>query len=313
MRLGILVDAACDLPRAFIAQNPIRMMPIPIRIGDRELVDVRDEDDTRKFSENVLAAGVVDAEIHPYAQEQLEALFLERIVLDFDYVICLTITASRSPIFEQTQKFAFQIITKYKPLRLAAGVPGPFAMRVLDSGNLFAAQGVQVMELARLIRADTPVARIVRRLEEIIPQTYCYIVPADLRYMHARDKQRGGKGVGFVGHTLGNALDVKPIARCFRGETGSVAKVRHFAAAAERLFTNVTREIERGLVVPFVNLSYGGDWTALTQGPAYVALARAASLRGVELHWSYLSMTAGVNVGPGALTVGIIAQPHSFT
>ena len=40
MRLGILVDAACDLPRAFIAQNPIRMMPIPIRIGDRELAFV---------------------------------------------------------------------------------------------------------------------------------------------------------------------------------------------------------------------------------------------------------------------------------
>ena len=39
MRLGLLVDAACDLPLAFIAQNPIRVMPIPIRIGDRELVD----------------------------------------------------------------------------------------------------------------------------------------------------------------------------------------------------------------------------------------------------------------------------------
>ena len=47
-----------------------------------------------------------------------------------------------------------------------------------------------------------------------------------------------------------------------------------------------------------MNLSYGGDATALTQLPAFLALARAASLRGVELHWSYLSMTAGVNVGP---------------
>ena len=106
---------------------------------------------------------------------------------------------------------------------------------------------------------------------------------------------------------------MKPIARCFRGETGPVAKVRHFAAAAERVFANVTREIERGLLAPFVNLSFGGDWTAIAQLPGFVALTRAATARGVDVHWSQLSMTAGVNVGPGALTVGIVAQPHEFT
>ena len=313
MRLGILVDAACDLPREFIAQNPIRMMPIPIRIGDRELVDVRDEEDTRNFFEQVLAARVPGVEIRPYVEEQLESLFLERIVIDFDYVICLTIAASRSPIFAQTQSFAFQIITKYKPLRQAADVPGPFAIRVFDSGNMYAAQGVQVMELARLIRADTPVTRILRRMEEIIPQTYGYIVLSDLEYLKARARERGERSPGIVGRTLGNALDMKPVARCLGGETGTVAKVRHFAAAAERLFANVTREIERGLVVPFVNLSHGGDWTALTQLPAYLALARAASQRGVDVCWSRLSMSAGVAVGAGALAVGIVAQPHEFT
>jgi DegV family protein with EDD domain len=313
MRLGILVDAACDLPREFIAQNPIRVMPIPIRIGDREVVDVRDEEDTRQFAEDVLAAGIVDAEIRPYDPEQLESLFLERIVIDFDYVICMTFAARGSPIFEHTQKFAFQILTKYKPLRLTAGVPGPFAMRVFDSGNMSAAQGAQVMELARLIRADTPVTRIVRRMEEVIPQTYGYIVPSDLRYLQARARRRGQRGLGIVGHALGNALDVKPIARCFHGETRTVAKVRHFAGAAERVFANVTREIERGLGAPFVNLSHGGDWTALAQLPGFLAMARAASLRGVDVHWSHLSMSAGVNFGHGALTVGIVAQPHEFT
>ena len=265
MRLGLLVDAACDLPLAFIAQNAIRVMPIPIRIGDRELVDVRDEEATRKFSEHVLAAGITDVEVRPYSEEQLESLFLERLVVDFDYVLCITMTSQRSPIFATAQKFSFQIITKYKAVRQAAGVPGPFAMRVFDSRNMFAAQGVQVMELARLIRADTPVTRIVRRMEEVVAQTYGYIVPSDLDYLHARARSHGDRNMGFIGHALDNALDMKPIACCFRGETGPVAKVRHFAAAAERVFANVTREIERGLVVPFVNLSYGGNWSSLVQ------------------------------------------------
>ncbi len=241
------------------------------------------------------------------------SLFLRPLVVDFDYVICVTTTSQRGPIFATAQKFAFQIITKYQPLREAAGVPGPFAIRVFDSRNLFAAQGVQIMELARMIRADTPTPRIFRRLEEIIPQTYGYIVPSDLDYLHARARAHGDRSMGFVGHRLGNALDMKPIARCFRGETGPVAKVRHFAAAAERVFANVAREIERGLLVPFVNLSYGGDWTALAQLPAFIMLSKAASVRGVDVHWSRLSMVAGAIVGPGALTVGIVAQPHEFT
>ena len=312
MRLGILVDAACDLPRAFIAQNPIRVMPIPVRIGGRELIDVRDDAETKDFFLRVLAAGMTDVESRPYTEEELEKLFLPRLVLDFDYLICVTIASQRSPIFERAQKFSFQVITRYKPLRQAANVPGPFAMRVLDSRNLFAAQGVQIMELARLIRADTPVPRIVRRMDEIVPRTYCYIVPSDLRYLHARARRRGERGEGLLGYTLGKTLDMKPIICCIGGETGTVARVRRFSAAAPRIFGNVTRENERGLLVPFVNLSYGGDWTALAQLPEFLALSRAASQRGVEVHWSHLSMSAGVNVGPGALTVGIIAQPHSF-
>ena len=202
MRLGILVDAACDLPQAFIAQNPIRVMPIPVRVGGRELIDVRDDAETKDFFLRVLAAGATDVESRPYTEEELEKLFLPRLVLDFDYLVCVTIAAQRSPIFERAQKFSFQIITKYKPLRQAANVPGPFAMRVLDSGNLFAAQGVQVMELARLIRADTPVPRIVRRLDEIVPRTYCYIVPSDLRYLHARPGRQGEKGAGFFANAV---------------------------------------------------------------------------------------------------------------
>lgn len=312
MRLCMLVDAACDLPLAFIAQNPVRVIPIPLRVGDREMVDVRDPSDTQAFSEKFLEAGMADAEIRPYAEEQLEALFLRPLVVDFDYVICVTITSQRSPIFATAQKFAFQIITKCKPLREEAAVSGPFAMRVFDSQNMFAAQGVQAMELARMIRADTPMPRIFRRLEEIIPQTYGYIVPSDLDYLRTRARSHGDRGTGFVGHRLGNALDMKPIVRCYRGATAPVANVRHFSAAAERVFANVTREIERGLLVPFVNLSFGGDWTAIAQLPGFAALAKAASARGVDVHWSRLSMTAGVNVGPGALTVGIVAQPHEF-
>jgi fatty acid-binding protein DegV len=239
-------------------------------------------------------------------------LFLKKLVLEFDYVICLTIASTRSPIFERTQKSSFNILTRYRPVREAAGLHAPFAMRVYDSRTLFAGQGVQILELARLLREDMPVTRVFKRMEEIIPQTYAYLVPTDLYYLYHRARKRGDRSVGFFGYTLGSALDIKPIARSFRGETGPVAKARPFDAAAERVFANITREIGRGLLAPFVNLSYGGDWKPIQQLPGYQAMAKAAQARGVEICWSHLSITAGVNVGPGALTAGIIAQSHEF-
>ena len=180
MRFGMFVDAACDLPPAFVAKNPVYVLPIPIRVGSRQLIDNRDETATRKFFERVLAAGATDVESQPYGEVELEKLFLDRLVLDYDYVICVTIDTVRSPIFERTQKASFQILTKYRAVRQAAGITGPFAMRVLDSCNMFAAQGVQILELARLIRADTPVTRIFKRMEEVIPQTYGYMIVDDL-------------------------------------------------------------------------------------------------------------------------------------
>jgi DegV family protein with EDD domain len=308
----MLVDAACDLPPAFLAENPVHVLPVPIRVTDKIVTDTRDPEVTRRFYEQVLATGITDVESLPYTEEQLVALFLDKLVLDFDYVICLAINSERSPIFERTQKSSFQILTQYRDARQAAGMPGPFAMRVFDSRNLFAGQGVQVLELARLIRADTPVTRIFKRLEEIIPQTYGYLVPDDLYYLYSRARKRGDRSVGFMGYTFGNALDIRPITRCLRGETGPVARVRHFSAAAERVFANVTREIERGLLAPFVNLSFGGDPAPLHRLPAYRAMTKAATAHGVEVHWSHLSMAAGVNVGPRALTVGIVAQTHEF-
>jgi fatty acid-binding protein DegV len=102
------------------------------------------------------------------------------------------------------------------------------------------------------------------------------------------------------------------VLRCVQGETGPVAKVRHFEAAAKRLFENLAQQIERGLLAPFVNLSYGGDLDVIPELEGYAQMARVAAARGVQVQVSAMSMTGGVNVGREALAAGIIAQAHEF-
>ena len=97
MRIGIVVDSACDLPREFIDQHAIQIMPITLRIGDVFVEDWRDPIETQKFYAWRLDQGRADyAESIPYSPEQIETLFLERLVLEYDYVFCLTISGMRT-------------------------------------------------------------------------------------------------------------------------------------------------------------------------------------------------------------------------
>src|SRR5512141_33170 len=49
MKIGLVVDSSCDLPRSFFDQEGVELMPSTIRIGDKTFEDVRDERETIMF------------------------------------------------------------------------------------------------------------------------------------------------------------------------------------------------------------------------------------------------------------------------
>src|SRR5690606_3652078 len=96
MRIGLVVDSACDLPPDFFERERVEILPIPVRIGDATQVDHRDEAQTLAFLESHIAERGANAETIPYSPEQIRDLFLERLVVEYDYVFCMTIAGSRS-------------------------------------------------------------------------------------------------------------------------------------------------------------------------------------------------------------------------
>ena len=118
MRIGIVVDSACDLPKSFIEENNIVVMPISVRVGDKTFVDRRDPQETWSFYASHLDTRSEDhAESIPWAQQQIEELFLDRMVLEYDHVFCLTITSARSLIYDHANKASLNIIDRYKERR----------------------------------------------------------------------------------------------------------------------------------------------------------------------------------------------------
>ena len=160
MRIGLVVDSGCDLPKDFIDANNILVMPVPIRIGKEIFVDDRDPQRAREFYARHEVDKNHDAETAPPTVDQIRTLFLEQAVGEFDYALVQTVPKSRSPIFENATEAAHAILGDYKKYREAAGREGPFRIRVSDSQTLFAGQGVLAAETMRLINTEMKVGDI---------------------------------------------------------------------------------------------------------------------------------------------------------
>lgn len=314
MRIGLVVDSACDLPLEYLQRNEVTVLPITVRIGDAVLADHRDEQATLEFLHAHVAERGHEAETMPFTVQQIHDLFLQRLVIDYDYVFCMTITKTRSPIFDNATQASFAILNDYRPVRAAAGHDTPFALRVIDTQNLFAAQGVTAVEAVRLRAAGEGAPKIRARLEHLAMHTHGYLVPPDLYYIRNRGRAKGDRSVGLLSAALGSALDIKPVLHCNRGETGPVAKIKGFNPAVQKLFEHVVQRIGHGdLLTPTLCVSYGGDLESLHALPGYDALRQACQVHNIELFESVMSLTGMVNVGKGALVVGFAAEGQKFS
>lgn len=308
MRIGLVVDSACDLPFDYLEANQITVLPITVRIGEAVLADHRDEEATLHFLHTQIAERGAEAETMPFTVEQIHDLFLKKLVIDYDYVFCMTITRTRSPIFDNAQQASFAILNDYKPVRTAAGNATPFALRVIDTQNLFSAQGVTAVEAVRLREAGEGAPKIRARLENLALHTHGYLVPRDLYYLRNRARSKGDRSVSLLSAALGSALDIKPILHCHRGDTAPVAKIKGFEPAVARLFEFAIARVGAGLMTPTVCLSYGGELDEMRELPGYQELRSACTANNVELFESVMSLTGMVNVGKGALVVGFAAE-----
>jgi DegV family protein with EDD domain len=312
MRIGLVVDATCDMPSSILEHYGIVILPIGIKIGDTQFADTRDEQAAATFIESDIGERGVDAETSSFSVDQIRDLFLKRLVIDYDYVFCLTVMKNRSPIFNNATQASFVILNDYKPIRVAAGHNTPFSLRVIDTQNVFAAQGVTMIEAAQMIAAGEQPPKIRGRIEQLVPNTHGYLIVRDLHYMRARTRKKGEASVSLFSASVGSMLDIKPILYGNRGQTSPVAKVRGFDNAARKLLVHVADRVRGGLLSPNVCMSYGGPLEEMRALPGYNSLREMCLTHGVALHESTMSLTGMVNLGKGALMLGFAAEGQLF-
>jgi len=148
MRIGIVVDSACDLPLEYFQQHNIHLLPITVRIGQAVLADHRNEQATLQFLNAHLAERGFEAETTPFTVQQVRDLFVSQLAIDYDYVFCMTITKTRSPVFDNANQSINYIARPQVPFR------GERLIATISKS--VGAQGITIRSMAGIIVGTTP-------------------------------------------------------------------------------------------------------------------------------------------------------------
>ncbi|MFN2168091.1 MAG: DegV family protein, partial [Anaerolineae bacterium] len=184
MRIGVVNDASCDLPRSYLEEHGIHVLPNLLSLGGKRVLDDRDPDKTMQIYRRYLTDRELPCSSAPWASEDMAQLFLEQVVPRYDRVLVIAPDAARSDVFQQATEASYAILQTYRDRREKAGRSGTFALRVLDSGSLGAGHGLLAWRASSLARAGgMPFEKYRAALSADAARTRCLIVPGDLYYL----------------------------------------------------------------------------------------------------------------------------------
>ncbi len=301
-RIGVVIDSACDLPADYISQQNILVLPINLYLGNEHLLDVRDPDTTIDFYERYARNRKQAAETAPPNTVQIIESLLEY-ASHFDRLLIVTVTSTRSKVYENATKAQLPLINALIKRRREDDVGGSVLLRVHDSKTMFTGQAVLVHEMVRLLQDGLNFNELCHRADEFSDHIHAYLVPNDLFYVRERARQKGEKSVSWLSYQAGTLLNIKPVIHMHRGNSGALTTARGFDSALEKLIEIATTAIDDGLKTNTVVLSYAGDPKVMGENRLIREFRAYAVTKGVEVLESVMSTTAGLNVGPGAVSL----------
>jgi fatty acid-binding protein DegV len=308
LRIGLVIDAACDLTRAQIEAHGIRVLPSMLEIGDRAWVDERAPEATMLCYRRFLADRAIAARARACSAAEIQELFLRSLVADYERVLVFCAGAEFSEAFQHATEASYAILQGYRERRDTTR-PGGFALRVLDTGTLCAGEAVLVCRAVQLLyEQGQPFDQTRRALRDEAASVSCLLVPGDPWYLRRRGLDGAGRGLGMADALLARAPDVRPVVSIEAGRRGVAGRARGFTAACALAMTRAQEAIGRGLGTPALTLSFGGDPRVIREMPAYQDLEAQAVAARVDLHLAVMSATMGARLGPGALSIAWMNQ-----
>lgn len=308
MRIGLVVDASCDLPDVHLEANGIRILPSILQFDGKSWLDDRAPEQTMMFYRRFIADRAVDARSGACSAAEIREIFLQELVLDYERVLVISACAEYSDMFQRATEASYAILQDYRERREQGEREGSFALRVLDSRTVCAGEAIIVCRALQLLaEGRLGFEKIRRALRDEVLRATCLLVPGDPWYLRRRGLDGHGPSLGRTEYALARISDLTPVLELIGGRRQTVARRRGFHGACATALGRAGNAIEHGLGTPTLVLSFGGDPRVIREMPAYQELEGRAAAARIDMHFSVMSATMGVRAGPGALSLAWLA------
>ncbi|HHN94029.1 MAG TPA: DegV family protein [Anaerolineae bacterium] len=212
-KVSIVTDSAITIDPALIERLDVTIVPLVVRVGDREYIDGEDlnrEELLRRMAEERVRPQIVG----PTAQDFRHVY--NRLTRRTDQIISLHSSAGLSAICQEAQKAADEFL-------------GRCDIVVMDSETVSLGLGVLVEKAARLAARSLSLHEILRHIRGLIPRIYIVLITNTMDYLEHSGLISPSQAI------LGTMLGIRPFLAIEEGNLIPMEKVRSRERAIDKL------------------------------------------------------------------------------
>jgi DegV family protein with EDD domain len=273
--IAIITDSSSDIPRDYIEQHHIFVLPLQVNMPEGQYYDGVDITPDEVYSRMPKVIPSTSQPSPGYIQQVFQRIKEE----GYQEAIAVCISSGLSGT--------------YSVIRMCAKEVEGLVVHAVDSHRLSMALGLLVMQAVEMNEAGRPSGEIVATLNDSWKKTNAFFCMPSLIYLI-----KGGR-IGLVEGTIGTLLRIIPVIS-INNEEGryyTYAKMRSYPLAIKKIEETVRTLVNNKRVN--IAVMHGG---ALEQAKrVYASLENMAGL--CNVYMCQISPALGVHTGPGLLGV----------
>lgn len=305
MKYTLVLDSSAALPEYVLKTRPIKILPITIRIDNREFPDIVDEEQLIDIYKSGEVSIYADIDVITPDSELISNYILQEVVPEYDFAICQTIAKTVSPIFDNLSEVANKISKESRTIRENLGIVQPFRMTYLSAGTTVAGQGLLCVYADFVLSRGMDYSRYKVQIEKFKQLTKGYLAINDMVYARHRAKLRGVKTVALPVAVVGKFVGLSPLALNHNESLSVVGMNSSYEKSVNKLFKYARDRLKDGLYFSAINITIAGDPKDLARFSEFSALQEDAKQAKVKLLVGVMSLAASINCGPGTVGMGI--------
>lgn len=301
MRVGIIVDATCDLPTSVIERHHVEILPLRLSQKTSEFLDQRSPEDALSFYRDTSQSALNGFQLNPLTTEQFKRPLLEHWLYHFDQIMFLAPHLSQHETLSTIRQIIVEEQPQFERLRQAASLTAPFRVRVLESQSAYAGYGLALYELLRLVGEKARTVDQLKAPMEIFKGSIeTYICPGTWPSDYVQDiaprKSTWWKPALLKGKSPRTVL------RLAENEFNRVADVSEQRYESDFLLFLYDELTRTHLANHLINISYAGNLAKLRVLEPFKVLMEHVKDKGGRLVLSVMSPYSSRQLGKGALT-----------